>query len=194
MRQGKVPFKIEWSLSGCFIYHHFLNINDDKKCVTLEPSLMLYTPISFFQTFSAYIYLVTTLIFIQRLLLYANYWNDHLKATSAHTHKKKREKKIKSTDCIVHCNICIKMWYLDGTTNVVFQQYGRERYIKRWSNIFRFKWLKIRNDTLSVPFGWQTNHLPPWIPRTVAVFPALSRPTIISVTFLQKEKKKYKDI
>lgn len=36
----------------------------------------------------------------------------------------------------------------------------------------------------------QINCLPPWIPRTVAVLPALSRPTIISVTFLHKEQKK----
>lgn len=40
----------------------------------------------------------------------------------------------------------------------------------------------------------QINCLPPWIPRTVAVLPALSRPTIIRVTFLHKEKKKKKDI
>lgn len=40
----------------------------------------------------------------------------------------------------------------------------------------------------------QINCLPPWIPRTVAVLPALSRPTIISVTFLHKEQKKKKDI
>lgn len=87
------------------------------------------------------------------------------------------------------------MWYLDGTTTTIFfQQYGRERQIKRWSNIFRFEWLKIRSDTLSGPFGLWINHLPPWIPRTVAVFPALSRPTIISVTFLHKEKKKERKI
>lgn len=32
--------------------------------------------------------------------------------------------------------------------------------------------------------------LPPWIPRTVAVLPALSRPTITKVTFLLGRKRR----
>lgn len=33
-------------------------------------------------------------------------------------------------------------------------------------------------------FKSESHCKPPWIPRTVAVFPALSRPTITRVTFL----------